>query len=147
MSASEQEFYLYPDGKRVRVSREVYEEYYHGKRKERYFMEDLKRGKTIVNQEEETVSFIPGREDSYERLLDLGQQFPVPGELLEDKVLTTILLSKALKTLTSEERELIRELFYLGKTERQVSETLNMAKTTLHRQSKRILDKLKGLLE
>lgn len=147
MSASEREFYLYPDGKRVQVSREVYEEYYHSKRKERYFMEDLKRGKTIVNQEEQTVSFIPGREDSYERLLDLGQQFPVQEELLEDKVLTTILLDKALKTLTSEERELIRELFYLGKTERQVSEMLNMAKTTLHRQRKRILDKLRGLLE
>lgn len=35
--------------------------------------------------------------------------------------MTTILLDKALETLTSEERELIRELFYLGKTERQVS--------------------------
>lgn len=100
-----------------------------------------------MNQEEQTVSFIPGREDSYERLLELGQQFPASGELLEDKVLAIILLNKALKTLTPKERELIRELFYLGKTERQVSETLNMAKTTLHRQSKRILDKLKGLLE
>ena len=41
MSASEREFYLYPDGKRVQVSREVYEEYYHSKRTERYFMEDI----------------------------------------------------------------------------------------------------------
>lgn len=147
MSASERDFYLHLDGKRVKVSREVYAEYYRGKRKERYFMEDLKRERISVNQEERTVSFISGREDSYERLLDLDQQFAAPGELLEDEVLRTVLLDNALKALTSEERELIWELFYLGKTERQASEALNMAKSTLRRQRKRILDKLKRLLE
>lgn len=147
MSASEREFYLYLDGKRIKVSQEVYEEYRRSKREERYFTKDLKRETMFIDQESETVRFIPGREDSYERLLELDRQFAIPGEMLEDKVVRGILLEKALKALTLEEQELIRELYYLDKTERQVSEALHMAKSTLHYQRDQILGKLRRLLD
>lgn len=147
MSASGKDFYLYIDGKPVKVSKEVYQEYYRSERKERYFMEDLKNGKISIDQESQTVKFILGKEDSYERLLDMDRQFAVSEEKLEDKVVRGILLEKALKNLTPEEMELIWELFYLEKTERQVSEALHITKTTLHRQRDYVLNKLKKLLE
>lgn len=147
MSSSEKEFYLYIEGKPVKVSKEVYREYHRSKREERYFMEDLKREKMSIDQESATVKFIPGREDSYERLLDMDKQFAIPGEMLEDKVIREIFLEKALESLTSEEHELIWELYYLEKTERQVSEALHMAKTTLRRHRNQILNKLRRLLD
>jgi len=147
MSSSEKKRYLYMGGKPVEVSREVYDEYRRSKREERYFTKDLKREAMSVDQENETVKFIPSREDSYERLLEQDKQFAIPGEMLEDKVIRGILLEKALNTLTSEEQELIRELYYLDKTERQVSEALHMAKSTLHYQRNQILGKLRRLLD
>lgn len=147
MSSSEKEFYLYIEGKPVKVNEKVYREYHRSKREERYFTKDLKRERMSVDQKNNTVRFIPGREDSYERLLDMDKQFAIPGEMMEDKVVREIFLEKALESLTSEEQELIWELFYLEKTERQVSEALHMAKTTLHRQRDQILDKLRRLLD
>lgn len=134
----EKEFYLYIEGKPVRVSREVYREYYRGERKERYFMQDLKRGRTVVDPEKQTVMFVPGREDSYGRLLEAGGEFALPGESLEEQ---------ALMSLASEERDVVRELYCLGKTEREACAALHMAKTTLHRRRNQALDKLRKLLE
>lgn len=42
---SDKDFFLYIDGKSVKVSKEVYQEFYRSKRKEQYFMKDLKKRK------------------------------------------------------------------------------------------------------
>lgn len=140
------EFYLYIDGKPVQVSREVYQEYHHGERKERYFMEDLKRGRTVIDPGTQTVAFFPGREDSYERLLEADQDFAMPGEPMEEQLVRSILLGQALESLSPEERALIRELYYLGRTEREAAVVLHMAKTTLRRRRDQALAKLRRLL-
>ncbi len=81
---AEKEYFLYIEGKRIEVTEEVYQEYYRGERRERYFMEDLKRGRTVTDQETKESRYVPGREDSYERLLEAGRDFPAPGESLEE---------------------------------------------------------------
>lgn len=81
---AEKEYFLYIEGKRIEVTEEVYREYYRGERRERYFMEDLKRGRTITDPETKESRYVPGREDSYERLLEAGRDFPAPGESLEE---------------------------------------------------------------
>lgn len=48
---AEKEYFLYIEGKRIEVTEEVYREYYRGERRERYFMEDLKRGRTVTDPE------------------------------------------------------------------------------------------------
>lgn len=144
---SEKDFYLYIDGRPVKVSEEVYQEYYRGERKERYFMEDLKTEQMEIEEETQSVKFIPGREDSYERLLDVNRQFSAPGEPMEEQVMDSLLIKAALHTLSDEEQALIYELFYLDKTEREVSAALNMARTTLQRKRNRALEKLRFLLE
>jgi len=42
---------------------------------------------------------------------------------------------------------LVQELFYLEKTEREVSAAMNLSKTTLHYHKKKVLEKLKKHLE
>lgn len=127
----ERDFYLYIEGKPVRVSEEVYREYYRGERKERYFMKDLKED----------------REDSYERLIECHRQFAVPGESMEEQAVRSLLLKQAMGKLTEKERELIEELYFLEKTERQVSSALHMAKATLRRRHDEVLGKLRRFLE
>lgn len=81
---AEKEYFLYIEGKRIEVTEEVYREYYRGERRERYFMEDLKRGRTVTDPETKESRYVPGREDSYERLLEAGRDIPAPGESLEE---------------------------------------------------------------
>ena len=110
---------------------------------------DLKTNKFVIDGE--SITEIPGREDSYDRLLELDKQFPDTNEPLpEDTVCKAALqhaLGKALHMLTAEEFEVVEELFYLEKTEREVSAALHMSKTTLHRKKERVLAKLRGLIE
>lgn len=66
----QKDFYLYIDGKPVKVTEEVYHAYYHAEDKERYFMGKLKKGRTVVDPITKQEHFVPGREQSYEHLLD-----------------------------------------------------------------------------
>lgn len=143
---SEKDFYLYIDGKPVKVSKEVYREYYRGERKERYFMEDLKTEKMVVDSEAQTVTFIPSREDSYERLLEKEEQFADSGESAADAAIREYLLERladALHSLSNDDLKLIQELYYLEKTEREVSKIFNITHVAIHKRKKKVLEKLK----
>ncbi len=107
---AEKEYFLYIEGKRIEVTEEVYREYYQGERRERYFMEDLKRGRTVTDPETKESRYVPGREDSYERLLEAGRDFPAPGESLEEHIACSVLLEQAVGSLGQEDQELIRAL-------------------------------------
>lgn len=144
---SEKDFYLYIDGKLIKVSREVYQEYYRGERKERYFMEDLKVEQIVIDMETQTVRIIPSREDSYERLLDENVQFAVSGESVEEKAVRSTLLAEALHTLSPEEQALIHELYFLDKTEREVGAALQLSQVAIHKRKNKILEHLRQLLK
>lgn len=143
---SNQGFYLTINGKQIKVSKEVYQEYKRTEEKENYFMNRLKKGHFITDLDKQMVEYIPSREESYEKLLELHHEFPSQEESVETAALKSYLLEQlkaALHTLTNEEMTLISELFYLEKTEREVCASLNMAKTTLHHRKNRILEKLR----
>lgn len=142
--------YLYIDGKPVKVSDEVYREFMHYERKERYFMEDLKAERMVIDQKTQSVKVIPSREDSYERLLEKEQQFEATDELAEDIVIKRILLEKletALHTLDDQELKLIQEIFYLEKTERDIAALLQISQNTVNYRKNKVLAKLRKLIE
>lgn len=146
----EKDFYLYIDGQPIKVSEEVYREYKRAEDKERYFMRRLKKGRFVVDPEEQTVDYVPSREASYEQLLEADWNFPAPGESIDDVMVRIQLLEtleKALHSLTAEERELIWEIFYLEKTEREVSAVYNLTQTAINKRKKKILEKLKKFFE
>ena len=140
------DFYLYIEGKRVKVSEEVYREYYKGERKERYFMRDLKTERVTIDSRTGEITIIPGREDSYERLMESRSQFASYANM-EEQTVQSLLLEQALGNLTDKERNLIEEIYFLEKTERQVSEALHIAKTTLRCKHREALNKLREFLE
>ncbi|MCI9470813.1 MAG: sigma-70 family RNA polymerase sigma factor [Lachnospiraceae bacterium] len=143
----EREYHLHIGGRTIKVSKEVYQEYYRGERKERYFMKDLKAEHISIDSETYEWQTIPSREDSYERLLEMNKQFEAFGQDVEEQALQAMMLGQAIQALTAQEREIIEELYVLENTERQVSEALHIAKTTLRRRHKEVLDKLRELFE
>ena len=77
MSKNQEEranYYLNIDGQAVPVSEQIYRVYQHYERKEEYFSYDLKTEKF----QKETASFLPSREDSYERCWKRTGSLPLP---------------------------------------------------------------------
>ena len=78
MSKNKNDYHLYINGQVVPVNEEVYRAYKLFERKEEYFTYDLKTERF----NKKTASFLPSREDSYERLLETNHQFVVQLSLI-----------------------------------------------------------------
>jgi len=112
--AEKEKYYIIVQGQTVEVGRELYEVYEKGRRKERYFMNDLKRERTVTDGKTGQTFIVPGREDSYERLVEAGRQFVGNSVSVEDNVVRTDMLKRldvALQTLTDEETWIIYVLY------------------------------------
>ena len=145
MSKGKNDYHLYINGQAVLVSEEVYRAYKHFERKEEYFTYDLKAEKFS----KKTVSLLPSREDSYERLLEANQQFviqEVSVQVQVEKLLDVEIVRKALSFLNPEERELINLLFYQEKTEQEVGILLHISQQAVNKRKQAVLIKLRKLL-
>lgn len=146
MSKGKNDYHLYINGQAIPVSEEVYQVYKHFERKEEYFTYDLKAEKFS----KKTASFLPSREDSYERLLETNQQFVVQEVSVQvqvENLLNVELVKKALSFLDPEERELINLLFYQEKTEQEVGILLHISQQAVNKRKQAVLIKLRKLLK
>jgi len=119
-------------------------------RKMEYQQYDLKVERYRIDCTKGTVTYIPSREDSYDRLLKENRQFTADAEEVEDVAVKAVMIEKmlgCLKMLSPEEQELITEIFFKGKSERQLSAETGIPNMTIHDRKIKILDKLKKLLE
>ena len=98
-------YYLYIDGQAVPVSEQVYRAYRHYERKEEYFSYDLKTKKF----QKETATFLPSKEDSYERLLEKDRQFAASGVSVEEQAVSSVWLAALLQRLSEDEKEMMRK--------------------------------------
>lgn len=131
----------YPD-----LSDEIIEVLEKSDRKMEYQQYDLKVERYWIDYTKRTVAFIPSREDSYEWLLDENRQFAAECESVENAAVKKVMLEKmriCLELLTSDERELITELFFKDKSERQVSKETGIPYMTIHDRKVKILGKLR----
>ena len=142
---------LWVSGQFIEVTDEVYDAYMKGDRKMRYFENDLKAERFLVDENGQIKQIIPSREDSMDRLMDdNAEQFADRHESVEDMVLRRISIErlyKALDTLTEKERKLIEALFFEKMTEREVALSLGISQPAVHKQKNKILKKLKLFLE
>lgn len=98
----------------------------------------------------ERAALLPSKEDSLERLYELGADFAAEQEPLEDMVVTKIMVDKlheCLDRLTEDERNLIFALFFQGKTERQYANETQTHHMTIHSKKESILGKLLKMLQ
>ena len=110
---------MYPD-----ASEEVIAVLRQTERKMQYQEYDLKSEHIRVNQRNKAVTYVPSREDSWERLLSIDKQFPADQPSVEDEVICKIMykqLHEALQLLAEDERYLIVQLYFLEKTEREIA--------------------------
>ena len=142
---------IYINGQKVCVSEEVYIVLIKSERKERYFNEDLKNEKFLINPQNGTVVIIPHREDSYERLTDdCFLQFADESENTEDKAISTLLIDKlrdAVMTLNDTEKHIIYGLFFEDKTAKKISQELGVNEMAISRKKREILNRLRKILE
>ena len=136
---------LYPE-----ASEEVIAVLRISERKMQYQEYDLKVEQTVVDQERQTVTIIPSREDSYDRLLELDGQFREEAASVEDQAIRNLQseqLHKALSLLPDDERTLIEQIFFDGRTEREIAKTMGMYHNAVHARKLAILKKLKTFLK
>ena len=130
--------------------REIQKAINHFARKERYMEHDLKRETMVIDSEKEKIFFYTSKEDSFERLCDLNEQFVDENSFTENLVENKMMkekLQECLLLLNSAERSLIEALYYQEKTERELSKETGVHYSTIHSRKKKILEKLKKLLE
>lgn len=135
--------YTMKNGIAVEVSDEIYEILKKSDRRIKYVEHDLKETRYIINQKKETVKEIPSREDSFDRLTEIGKDFADSNSDFQDSMVLKIMLDEALAKLSDEERYLITQLFYLGRTERDLANELGISQYTVNRNKHKILKKLK----
>lgn len=144
--------YKIPDLKKIypNTNKEVLDVLKVTERKMRYQEYDLKTEKFIVDSENNKVTVIPSREDSYERLLDMGVQFEERTPGVEEQLLERMELEqlhKALSFLLVEEEYLIQEIYFHERTECDLAKELGCSQNAINKRKKRILDKLRRLME
>lgn len=132
--AEREKYYIGLNGLTFEVSKELYEAYYKGQRKEKYFTHDLKQEHTKVDKETGEMIVIPSREDSYERLLEAEKQFAEEAENVEDVAVREVMLEKlneALRILTDEETAIIHALFYQEISEVELAKKIRNSQNNL----------------
>ena len=119
-------------------------------RKMQYQAYDIKTEVIRVNQKKKTVTYIPSREDSLERLCENERQFVAEQPSVEDEVVGRLMhqnLYTALHSLQEDERQLIIQLYFLGKTERELAELMMLSQNGINKRRHKALKKLRALLE
>ncbi|WP_244668364.1 sigma factor-like helix-turn-helix DNA-binding protein [Bacillus sp. NTK074B] len=137
--------FIYIGKEKVKVSEEIYKEYYRMDRRERYMEKDIKVGRIVVNPEAEKVEYIQSKEDSINRLMDQGTDFndvQMIEDILCDKA-TLLILQEAIAELDREEQKLIEDLYYKNLTTRAIGKEIGVSHMAVVKRHKKILDKLK----
>ena len=139
--------YYIKGGKAVEVTDEIHEYLTTSDRQMRYCDEDRKQSDWDINMENEKVTEIPSREDSFERLTDIGKEFADITSDFREQVISKIMLDQALSKLSDEEYYLITQLYFLQRTEQDLAGELRKTQQNINKIKQRILCKLYEFLK
>lgn len=124
-------------GKRIEVSKAVYHAYHKVREAERY-------QNKLIRQFERSLEYFQEKGVNVEYLVNRSQP-TIEDKLIEQEQL--LKLQVALDTLSEDERLLIYELFFNGKSERILAKELNIPRMMLNDRKHRILKKMKRIIE
>lgn len=137
MEEQESRYTLLVNKKRITVGKEVYRAYYQQKEREAY-LDKL--------SQKHDISF----EECQEKGIQVDYLLSRSEQSIEDDIIKREMLEKmmlCIKMLSEQERLLIYNLFFKGKSERQLSAETGIPLMTINDRKRRILKKLKKLLE
>jgi len=137
--AEKKKYLIRVQGQLVSVTEEVYLTYYRMNRRELHLQEkDAKHGVFFYSALDTSET---NGEDAIPDLIS-----PRVEDIVEDKLIAER-LHKCIAQLTQEEQELIFSLFFQNKSEHQLSAETGIPRMTIHNRKKRILARLKKLLD
>ncbi len=137
MEDQESIYVLIVKKKRIVVSKEVYRAYYKHKEREKY-LDGLAKAKNI------------SLEACIQKGIQVEYVIACSQESIEDKLIKAEMIEKMLECLNfldKNERMLINELFFNGKSERQLSLETGIPQRTINDRKRKILLKLKKFLK
>lgn len=130
-------YFLPLHGMLMEVSEEEYHRFYKDKRRQKYIEEESRNNGEISYDVLANDKF-----NGEDILVDLELNV----EELVEKNLAREQLYEALRMLNSEERQLIQAMFFEGKTEREYAKQQGIYPNAVHKKKKRILEKLRHLM-
>ncbi len=142
---SEKKYTVVVNGTTVEVTKEVYYAYNSELRYEDRHRRTKAVSRIEIDLEKEKITFIPSREDSLDRLMELGFEQEDTSFSIE-AIDTAVMVEQALDQLTFEERYIIEALFYNGKTERDLAEEFGFSQKKVHICKIKILEKMNKIL-
>lgn len=142
-SQNSQLFLKDAQGRRVPVSEGIYKAYWYFTNKEDHFMRQLKEEAFRYDAEKRTAIFLPGKEDSYERLLAEGEEFACDEKSVEDQVIDSLLVRQFLENMSPNERRISFLTYVLGMSDDEAGKVLSIPKGTYESRRKVMLRKLK----
>ena len=133
----QKEYFLFVDGKKVKVSAKVYKAYWQEKNHENYLKQ--------VDRKNHLLLFSSFDHDGH------FEESVVDEEIDVEKIVQTQIMidavRAALSKLNVEEREIIEKLYYDDESVRSVAKKNNISHPALIKKRNKILEKLKKLLE
>ncbi|NJD01342.1 MAG: sigma-70 family RNA polymerase sigma factor [Ruminiclostridium sp.] len=139
----ENKYTLLVNKKRIPVTEEVYRAYYQLKEREDYLDKLSQKYNMSFEECEEKgiqVDYLLASEQSIEDNLIEAEDKLIKAEMLAK-------LTEVMGKLSGQELSMINELFFKGKSERQLARQLGVYQYAVHKRKVRILEKLKKLLE
>ena len=131
------EYYLFVDGQKVVVTKEIYQAYWKMENREKYLRQLDKKYQLLCFSDLDHDGNFEGN------LVDTS----VDVEKLVEAKTRIEALYEALAVLNNEEREIINALYFDEQTTRAVANKRGLHQTTLLRKRNRILKKLREILE
>ena len=131
-------YFIPVDGKYYETTKEVYEVYYQMDRRERYLEErDLKKG--IIN-----FGDIDNEDYSAEEIIS-DKDRDIEEEVINKILIKTVL--EAMSLLSEEEKWLIQELFFCGKSERELTRNTGIPRKTINYRKEKALSKIRKFIK
>ena len=144
---SEKNYYIYINGSKVAVSKELYDYDRQSGRKITYAEVDRKTERFKADQDKLKAEFIPSLEDSLDRLSDIGEQFAEKDSDFSNSIEMRLDLKYALSKLSESERDLIYRLYFLCESENEIADKFGKTQQSISKSKSVVLYKLHKLLK
>ncbi len=144
---SEKNYYIYVNGSKVAVSKELYDYDRQSERKITYAEVDRKTERFKADQDKLKAEFIPSLEDSLDRLSEVGEQFSEKDSDFSNSIEMRLDLKCALSKLSENERDLIYRIYFLCESENEIADELGKTQQSISKSKSAVLYKLHKLLK
>lgn len=140
-------YYIYINGSKVAVSKELYDYDRQSERKITYAEVDRKIERFKADQDRLKAEFISSLEDSLDRLSEFGEQFSEKDSDFSNSIEMRLDLKYALSKLSESERDLIYRIYFLCESENEIANRLGKTQQSISKSKSAVLYKLHKLLK